>query len=121
MIDLSSPEWMAQLIEAANQAEIESVFDDESAVVALQIGKKSCPFILSNGRVLEAAEDSEPVLTIPLTNKQLVGLVDGSIQLSTAYMQGDIKPVGSSRALVQLVELFDHKKVQSHLSSLLVD
>ncbi len=119
MIDISSPDWMAQLVEASNRADIKSVFGDDTTTISMNIGKKSCVFSLSGGRVIEVAADTEAAVNIPLTTKQLTGLVDGSIHLSKAYMQGDIKPVGSSRALMYAIELFDHKQVQNHLEGLL--
>ncbi len=119
MIAIDSPEWLAHLVEASNKADLKSVFDDDSAVVALKIGKKSCVFELRGGRVLTSRPEAEPDVVIPVTAKQLAGIVDGSVVLSKAYMQGDIKPVGSSRGLLHVIELFDHESVQGHLAETL--
>ena len=49
----------------------------------------------------------EPAVTVPLTAAQLQAMADGSQSMAQAFMRGDIKPEGSTRALLALIELFE--------------
>lgn len=90
-----------------------------SAVVEFTIGKtKRAALQITDGRVTgpassdtaadgDAEGGSEPEVSIPVTAAQLASFCDGSESMSKAFMRGDLKPVGSTGALLPLFALFD--------------
>lgn len=86
-----------------------------SAVVEFTIGKtKRAVLQIDEGRVTGAAGGPdqpdggvEPEVSIPVTGAQLASFCDGSESMSKAFMRGDLKPVGSTGALLPLFALFD--------------
>ncbi|MEL6985895.1 MAG: hypothetical protein AAFO29_25925 [Actinomycetota bacterium] len=83
-----------------------------SAIVELTIGKtKRAALQITDGRITgsadEAAGEVEPEVSIPVTGAQLASFCDGTESMSKAFMRGDLKPVGSTGALLPLFALFD--------------
>lgn len=100
-----SDEWVDDLIAAS--AAVEPVCD-RSAVVEFTIGKKTRAAVeIAGGRFAGPAADAEPAVSLPTTAAQLATFVDGSASMARAYMQGDLKPVGSTGALLAVVALFE--------------
>ena len=106
MTDAGTPVWLTELTTAlANKPALTS-FVDEEAVVAIAVGKSVENLKILNGTIKPAGE-TEPTVSIPLTKKQLDEILNGSLSLSEAYMRGDVKPEGSTRALLLAIEIFD--------------
>ena len=106
MTDTELSSWLDQLVETLGADPVSTSFGDEEAVVAVAIGKKAQNFKIAAGTI-NPVGDSEAAVRIPLTKKQLEAVLDGSLSLSEAYMRGDIKPEGSTRALLMAIEIFD--------------
>lgn len=105
--------WVEGLVEASRSA---AAPVDRSAVVEFTIGKtKRAVVEVSGGRVVGSAEagsgngngDDGIDLSIPLTAAQLESFASGAESMSQAYMRGDLKPVGSTGALLAILALFD--------------
>jgi len=87
-----------------------------SGVVAVAIGKKQQAILdIVDGRVVGAGDEESIAVTVPLTADQLAGFGDGSASLARAYMMGDVKPVGSTGALLALIELFENPDFRDRL------
>lgn len=104
------PVWATDLLEKAPSVS-SSIFSEEKAKVTLDVGKQGVASLLIEDGAFSAVVDGDvefdQAVKIPVSQRQLSELVDGSLALSTAYMKGDIKPEGSSRALMMAVEVFD--------------
>lgn len=92
-----------------------------SATVAVTIGKtKSVVLEIQDGRVtggqVRPAGDGEVGVTVPVTGDQLDQFRDGSESVARAYMRGDLKPVGSTGALLAFVELFENPDFRAALA-----
>lgn len=55
----------------------------------------------------EPGEPAEPAVVVPVTAAQLQAMAEGSASMAQAFMRGDLKPEGSTRALLALIELFE--------------
>lgn len=86
------------------------------ATVALAVGSAD-PVVLDigDGRIL-GPSGSEAQVVIPLTDEQFESLAAGTWSLATAYMRGDVKPVGSSGALLVAVEVLEDRRSWSTLA-----
>jgi hypothetical protein len=88
-----------------------------SAVVAVTIGKKQKAVLnIVDGRVTGPGEEEAVAVTVPTTADQLAAFSDGSESMARSYMMGDVKPVGSTGALLAIVELFENPQFRSGLS-----
>ena len=101
-----------------------------SAAVAMTIGKtRRAELDIVDGRVVAgrvfgdgagggagSIDDASVGVTVPVTEDQLAAFADGSQSLARAYMEGDVKPVGSTGALLALVELFEDAEFRKGLS-----
>jgi hypothetical protein len=97
--------WVDALVAAS--AEVEPA-QERSAVVEFTVGKKTSVAVeIVGGRFVGPAPAAEPAVSIPTTAAQLSSFVDGSASMARAYMQGDLKPVGSTGALLAVVSLFE--------------
>ncbi len=99
-----SDEWVAEMIAA--HAERPAV-PGLSGVVGLGVGKKVAVVVsITDGRITGsvdlsgAGDDVEPGVTIPFSGAQVEAWQSGELDLSEAYMMGDLKPVGSTGALL---------------------
>lgn len=111
-----SEEWVEALVSAS--ADRVAPFD---AVVAFTIGKtKRAVVEISSGRVT-GPSDAEPAVTIPFTGKQLDAWTADEIDCSVAFMKGDLKPEGSTGALLAVLDLLDDAGVRSRLRDALAD
>lgn len=111
--------WVAGMVEASRSA---AAPVDRSAVVEFTIGKtKRAVVEVSGGRIVGAAEaevgDDDIDLSIPLTAAQLESFSTGAESMSQAYMRGDLKPVGSTGALLAVLALFDDPDFRQALSA----
>lgn len=99
-----SDEWVAELIEAsAQRVGVPGV----SGVVGLGTGKKPKVVLqFSEGKVL-GLSDAEPEVIIPIPGAQMEAWASGELKLTVAYMKGDVKPVGSTGALLAALEVLD--------------
>ncbi|MEM9565876.1 MAG: SCP2 sterol-binding domain-containing protein [Actinomycetota bacterium] len=90
-----------------------------SAAVEFTIGKTQRLLLdVVDGRIVGAADDDrEPDVSIPVTSDQLDGFVAGSESMTQAYMRGDLKPVGSTGALLPVLALFDDEGFRASLSA----
>lgn len=108
--------WVAGLVDASLRVEVAG---RRSGVVEFTIGKTERAVIeIADGRVVGVGDDHAIDVSIPTTVEQLSALIDGSESLAQAYMRGDIKPVGSTGALLALVELFECDEFRQHLPPL---
>lgn len=90
---------------------------DRSAVVAMTIGKKQQIVLnIESGKVVGAGDEAAVTVTVPVTSAQLGSFVDGSESVAKAYMRGDLKPVGSTGALLAFVELFENRGFRENLA-----
>ena len=88
-----------------------------SGVVTLAVGRARIGQAIRDGRVVGPADSAgpsgtdgaggEPAVTVPVTAAQLQAMADGSQSMAQAFMRGDLKPEGSTRALLALIELFE--------------
>jgi hypothetical protein len=103
--EVFSDAWVEELVEATGDRHgVPGV----SGVVGLGHGKK--PKIVlefSDGKVL-GPSDAEPEVIIPISKSQLEEWSDGGLKLTVAYMKGDVKPVGSTGALLAALEVLDN-------------
>ena len=108
--------WVASLVAASGA--IEPVVA-RSAVVEFTIGKRQQALVeLVDGRFTGPADDgAEPDVSLPVTADQLAGFVAGDESMSQAYMRGDVKPVGSTGALLPVLALFDDPQFRAALAS----
>lgn len=105
--------WVAEMVAASSD-----LAGDRSAVVAVTIGKKQQAVLqIEAGRVVGAGDEDAVAVTVPVTSDQLVSFVDGSESVAKAYMRGDLKPVGSTGALLAFVELFENPVFRENLAS----
>lgn len=115
-IDLG-PDLVAALVEASAERETAT---GQSGVVAITIGKKQQVVLdIVDGRVVGLGDEDEVAVTLPTTGKQLLAFADGSESMARSYMMGDVKPVGSTGALLPIVELFEDADFRGRLQSVL--
>jgi hypothetical protein len=108
-------EWVAGLVEASGRAVTPCI---RSAVVEFTIGRKASTAVeIVDGRVVGPAGDAEPGLSVPVTADQLASFVDGSESMARAYMRGDLKPVGSTGALLAIISLFEDPAFRTALAA----
>lgn len=105
--------WIEAVALASQSAEVAL---PASGVAVFTIGKtKRAALQIADGRVTgpaaEAAEDGPAAdvgtVSIPVTAAQLASFCDGTESMSKAFMRGDLKPVGSTGALLPVLALFD--------------
>lgn len=114
-IEALSPEW----VEALASASAERDGADLGGVVAVTIGKtRRAVFEIAGGRVV-GASDAEPGVAIPVTGAQLDAWTRGELDLSVAYMRGDIKPEGSTGTLLAALEVLSDPQVSVNLRAAL--
>ena len=99
-----SDEWIGELVEAtADRDGVPGV----SGVVGIGHGKTAKVVLeFSEGKVM-GSSDSEPEVIVPITKAQLCEWAAGDLKLTVAYMKGDVKPVGSTGALLAALEVLD--------------
>ncbi len=90
-----------------------------SAAVEVTIGKTERAVVdVVDGRVVGSVDDDrQPDVSIPVTAAQLDDFVAGSDSMTQAYMRGDLKPVGSTGALLPMLALFDDEGFRANLSA----
>lgn len=86
-----------------------------TGLVAFGIGSKPVTLVFEGGQVL-GATDAEPHAVLALTKKQFEAWGSGELSLSVAYMQGDVKPEGSTGALLAALEVLDDPEVRAALA-----
>lgn len=97
--------WVGGLVAAAAAVEPDLA---RSAVAEFTIGKTQQVAVeIVDGRVVGVAAEAEPDVSIPFTAAQLEAFCAGEESMSQAYMRGDLKPVGSTGALLAVLALFD--------------
>lgn len=91
-----------------------------SGVVELAVGKtKSVIVEIVDGRVIGIPEGIEPGnanVRIAFTGAQRQAWLDGELDLTKAYMRGDLKPEGRSGDLFAALELLDDPAVYHQLT-----
>ncbi|MGI9615837.1 MAG: SCP2 sterol-binding domain-containing protein [Acidimicrobiales bacterium] len=116
-IDALSDEWLA----AVATASAPRAGTGRSGRVAITIGKsKRAVLDIVDGEVkaVDEAIDDEPAVTVPVTAKQLVAVIDGDESLAQAFMRGDVKPVGATGPLLAVIELFEDDDFRQRLAAL---
>ena len=102
--------WVDALVWASARVEPASA---RSAVIGM---KTRAAVAIAGGRFVGPAPDGdEPEVSIPSTAAQLATFVDGSESMAQAYMRGDLKPVGSTGALLAVVALFEDPEFREAL------
>lgn len=102
--DVLDADWV-EVVAGASRAVTTVVPSD--AVVEFTIGKtKRAVLQIVDGRVA-GASDAEPEVSIPMTEAQLTAFCHGTESMSKAFIRGDLKPVGSTGALLPVLVLFD--------------
>lgn len=103
-----SPQWVDALVTGSAEAPARPGVD---ATIALCLGTSQRRVLaIRDGRVVGEA-DGDAQVEIPLTESQLEALVAGRLSLARAYMRGDIKPVGSSGAILVAAEVFEDDRI----------
>ncbi len=102
--DPFSAEWVGELVEAtAGRSGVPGV----AGKVGIGHGKVPKVVLeMAEGKVLGATEEEHEVL-IPISKAQLEQWSAGELNLTVAYMKGDIKPTGSTGALLAALEVLD--------------
>ena len=78
----------------------------------LLIGKSELITVrVENGRVVGEAPGT-PECQIPLSQKQADALADGRLKLSLEYMRGDLKPTGSTAAILAVIDALDPSRAE---------
>ncbi len=107
--------WIAGLVDASADLGRDG---GRSGTVAVTIGKKQKAVLdIVDGRVVGPGDDDAVATTVPVTADQLAAFVDGSQSVARAYMQGDLKPVGSTGAFLAMVELFENPAFRENLTA----
>lgn len=85
-----------------------------SGLVTLAVDGATIGLEIRDGRVVGPAAsaagdgpEAEPVVTVPVSRAQLQAMAEGTQSMAQAFMRGDLKPEGSTRALLALIELFE--------------
>lgn len=108
-------QWIAAVATASAEVDPGSCL---SGVVAVAIGKKQQAVLnIVDGRVVGPGDADSIAVTIPVTADQLASFSDGSESMARAYMMGDVKPVGSTGALLGLIELFENPDFRDRLKT----
>lgn len=106
--------WVAAVVRAS--AAVEATVD-RSGVVEFTLGKtKRAVLDVVGGRVTGPSERDEADVSIPVTAAQLTSFEDGTESMSKAFMRGDLKPVGSTGALLPVLALFDDPAFRAALA-----
>jgi hypothetical protein len=79
-------------------------------IVAFGVGSEPPVMAFEQGRVVGPSA-LRPQATIKLTRKQFEAWSAGELSLSRAYMKGDLKPEGSTGALLAALEVLDDPQV----------
>ncbi len=91
-----------------------------TGIVELALGKtKSVVFQLADGRVTGVADGVEPGaanVRIQFTGAQRAAWLAGELDLTKAYMRGDLKPEGRSGDLIAALQLLDDPDVYRQLT-----
>lgn len=104
-------QWVTELVSASA-----SVDGERSATVAVTIGKKQQAVLsIEDGKVVGVGDADHIEVTVPVTSAQLASFIDGTESVAQAYMRGDLKPVGSTGALLAFVELFENPTFRDNL------
>lgn len=85
-------------------------------VATLSLDGAETAIEIVDGRVTGAAPADEAAVTVPLKSGQLSAFLAGDDSLARAYMRGDVKPVGSSGALLAVVEVLEDEQVVARLA-----
>ncbi len=107
-----APDLVARLVTATADRRRPSGL---TGLVAFGIGSKPVTLVFEEGQVLGATETA-PHAVLSLTKKQFEAWANGELSLSVAYMQGDVKPVGSTGALLAALEVLDDPAVRAALA-----
>ncbi len=83
-------------------------------VVALSLGGVAAVVDLADGRVV-GPSSATPEVQLTLTGPQHEAWRAGTLSLAEAYMKGDLKPEGSTRALAAALEVLDDPHVRSRI------
>ncbi len=106
-----SEAWVEALVEASAERE-----GRVSGTVELAVGKtRQARIVIDRGRVT-GVHDAEADVRVPLTGAQLEAVFSGSESLAQAFMRGDVKPEGSTGALLALVELVEDVSFRQRLA-----
>lgn len=88
------------MIEELNKiADCKRVDDRFDCCAELKVGKSKVLVELSS-KGIRATESAAPDVKIAMTEDQFAEIASGELSLSRAYMRGDIKPEGSTRAVI---------------------
>ncbi len=108
-LDLSPDAFVASAVAAsAGRSSVPA-----SGLVTLAVNGSTIGLEIRNGRVIGPAPASadtaspEPSVTVPVSAATLQAMAEGSQSMAQAFMRGDLKPEGSTRALLALIELFE--------------
>ncbi len=88
------------MIEELNKvANLDKLDERFKCSAELKVGKEKVGLELKPTGI-EAVEVSEPDVKISMTTEQFAQISNGELSLAKAYMRGDIKPEGSTRAVI---------------------
>jgi hypothetical protein len=102
--------WVERLVAGTTGVPARPGLDATVALTAGTAGR--VVFEVRDGRVVGPSPGPADI-EIPVTEEQLAGLEAGEVSLATAYMRGDIKPVGPSGALLVAVEVLEDPRTWS--------
>ena len=109
-----SPEWCEQLLATSANTAPRPGLD---ARIALCLGSTTRRVLDIRGGQVVAVDEGEAEVELPLTAAQLEAIAAGRLSVARAYMRGDLKPVGSSGAVLVAVEVFEDERTWQGLAS----
>lgn len=108
--------WVNGLVEATTERSLgqDTTPGEPGGRVEFGQGKKTrVPVEVRDGRFLApTVTEGEADVMIPVTKAQLDGWISGELRFSTAFMRGDLKPVGATGPLVAALEVLDDPAVR---------
>ena len=100
------------LVDALVAATADRVSPGRSGRIAIATGKtRAVGMEITDGRVVGPVDVDGAEVRIPVTAAQLAAFTAGDESLAQAYMRGDVKPEGSTRALLALVDVLEDDSV----------
>ena len=87
-----------ELNKVANLDKLDERFE---CCAELKVGKDKALVELSSAGI-KVASESKPDVKVAMTPEQFAQISSGELSLTKAYMKGDIKPEGSTRAVIGL-------------------
>ncbi|MBK5222877.1 MAG: SCP2 sterol-binding domain-containing protein [Acidimicrobiia bacterium] len=126
MTELLTDEWFAivtsQLAAAAGPSSAGDTDDTEVEIVVSggDHGPVRTRWVIEVGRLVAVRavsdDDAAAPVTIPQTHRDLAAMVAGELDPAVAFMSGDLKPDGSSAAVVAFMSAMNRPEARAALA-----